>query len=217
MELGRKRLDPMVAQRDEDLRTRLANQGIKAGSAAYSQEQDTFNQGTNDAYNQLLLTGRQQAVQEALTERNQPINEITALMGGSQVGTPQFAAGTNQPSLPTVDYAGMVDQNYQNQLGAYNTQMQQRQGILGGLFGLGGKLIGLSDKRAKKDIQPVGKLKGHKLYEYRYKNEAGDAPKHTGVMAQEAEKKRPDAVMEINGLKHVNYGKLFGIGERLVA
>jgi len=203
----------MVAQRDEDLRTRLANQGIKAGSAAYSQEQDTFNQGTNDAYNQLLLNGRQQAVQEALTERNQPINEITALMGGSQVGTPQFGAATNQPSLPTVDYAGMVDQNYQNQLGAYNTQMQQRNGILGGLFGLGGKLIGLSDKRSKKNIEKVGKVDGIDLYSFKYRKGMGDGKAHVGVMAQEVEKTHPEAVSRrSDGMRQVNYGKLFHIG-----
>lgn len=218
MELGRTRLDPVIAQRDEDLRTRLANQGIKAGSDAYAREMGTANQANNDAYTSLLLNGRSQAVQEALMQRNQPLNEIGALLSGSQVSTPQFAAGTNQPSLPTVDYAGLVNQNYQNQLGAYNSQMQQRQGILGGLFGLGGKLIGLSDKRAKEDVKPVGKLMGHKLYEYRYKGKFDDGQKHIGVMAQEAEKKRPDAVStRPDGLKQVHYGKLFEMGERMAA
>jgi hypothetical protein len=213
MELGRKRLDPMVAQRDEDLRTRLANQGIKAGSQAYAQEENTFNQGTNDAYNQLLLNGRQQAVQEALTERNQPINEITALLGGSQVGTPQFGGQPNQPQLPTVDYSGLVNQNYQNQLGAYNTQMQQRQGILGGLFGLGAAGIMASDKNVKKNIKPVGKLMGHRLYEYEYTGKFADGNKHIGVLAQEAEKTRPDAVITgSDNVKRVHYGRLFDIG-----
>lgn len=213
MELGRKRLDPMVAQRDEDLRTRLANQGIKAGSQAYDQEQKTFNQGTNDAYNQLLLTGRQQAVQEALTERNQPINEITALMGGSQVGTPQFGASTNQPSLPNVDYAGLVNENYNQQMNAYNQQQQQRQGILGGLFGLGGKLIGLSDKRSKKNIEKVGKVNGIDLYSFKYRKGMGDGKAHVGVMAQSVEKTHPAAVSRrADGMRQVDYGKLFQIG-----
>lgn len=229
IDLGRRRLDPVIAQRDEDLRTRLSNQGIKAGSDAYARELNTFNQGTNDAYTSLLLNGRQQAsneiltqrqqqVQEALTQRNQPLNEISALLSGTQVGTPQFGAGTNQPSLPTTDYAGIVENNYQNQLGAYNTKMNQYNGVVGGLFGLGGKLIGLSDRRAKKDIKPVGKLMGHKLYEYSYKGKHDDGRKHIGVMAQEAEKTRPDAVsMRSDGLRQVNYGKLFGLGERIAA
>ncbi len=217
MELGRKRLDPLIAQRDEDLRTRLANQGIKAGSDAYKRELDTFNQGSNDAYTQLMLQGRNQANQELLTEDNQRINQISALMNGGQVSQPQFGQ-TNQPQLPTVDYAGLVEQNYQNQLGAYNSKMQQTNGIVGGLFGLGGKLIGLSDRRAKRDIKPVGKLMGHNLYEYSYKGKFDDGRKHVGVMAQEAEKKRPDSVeTRPDGLKQVNYGKLFQIGERMAA
>lgn len=211
MELANKRLAPVIAQRDEDLRTRLANQGIKAGSDAYGQELNTFNQGTNDAYNQLILNGHQQAVQDILTERNQPLNEIGALMSGSQVSMPQFGAGTNQPSLPTVDYAGLVNENYNQQLGAYNSKMQQSNGILGGLFGLGGKLIGLSDRRAKTDIDKIGKVDGHNIYSYRYK---GAPERHVGVMAQEVEKKRPDAVINghPDGYKRVDYGSLFGMG-----
>ncbi len=217
MELGRKRLDPIIAQRDEDLRTRLANQGFKAGSDGYSRELTTAAQANNDAYTSLLLNGRQQAVQEALTERNQPLNEIGALMSGSQVQMPQFAAGTNQPNLPTVDYAGLVNTNYQNQLGQYQAQMAQRQGILGGLFGLGAAGIMASDRRVKKDVKKVGRLMGHNLYEYRYKGERDDGQRHVGVMAQEVEKKRPDAVVDIGGTKHVRYGRLFEIGERMAA
>jgi len=221
MELGRKRLDPVIGQRDEDLRTRLANQGIKAGSEAYDREINNLNQGTNDAYTSLLLNGRQQAVQEALTQRNQPLNEITALLSGTQVGTPQFGAGTNQPSLPTVDYAGLVNQDYQNRLGAYNSQVAQRNNILGGLFGVGAAFAGnpaLSDKRAKTDVKKVGRLMGHNVYNYRYKGKFDDGKRHIGVMAQEAEKKRPDAVTtRPDGLKQVHYGKLLQMGERMAA
>lgn len=217
MELGRKRLDPIISQRDEDLRTRLANQGIKAGSDVYSRELNTANQANNDAYTSLLLNGRSQAVQEALTQRNQPLNEIAALMSGSQVQMPTFGAGTNQPTLPTVDYAGLVNQNYQNQLGQYQSQMAQRQGILGGLFGLGAAGIMASDRRVKKDVKKVGRLMGHNLYEYQYKGERDDGRRHVGVMAQEVEKKRPDAVVDIGGTKHVRYGRLFEMGERMAA
>jgi hypothetical protein len=218
MELGRARLDPLIAQKDEDLRTRLANQGIKAGSDAYGRELATATQGNNDAYTSLLLNGRQQAVQEALTERNQPLNEITALLSGTQVGTPQFGAATNQPSLPTVDYAGLVQSNYQNQVNATNAANAQRSNILGGLFGLGSAFLGnpaLSDERAKKNIKPAGRLMGHNVYTYEYKGT--DVPQ-VGVMAQEVERKRPDAVTTgADGLKRVNYGKLFQMGERMAA
>src|SRR5690606_1842886 len=84
-DLGRKRLDPMFAEQQDALAADLANRGIMIGSKQYDTALRQQYQRENDAYNQLLLQGRGQAVQERLTERNQPINEITALLSGSQV------------------------------------------------------------------------------------------------------------------------------------
>lgn len=208
-DLGSKRLDPRFERQREATETRLANQGIMRGTEAYDREMEAFEQSRNDAYNQLALGGRQQAVQEALTARNQPINEISALLSGSQVSQPNFV-NTNQPSIPTTNYAGIVNQAYEQQLG----QWQQRQAGMGGLFaGLGqglGTILALSDKRAKKDVKKVGKLDGHNLYRYRYKGEPAGSPKTTGVMAQEVEKTRPDAVVKApDGTRMVSYGTLF--------
>ena len=54
-ELGSKRLDPRFDRARTDMQTRLANQGITAGSEAWKREMDQFGQTENDAYNQLLL------------------------------------------------------------------------------------------------------------------------------------------------------------------
>jgi hypothetical protein len=60
-----------------------------------------------------------------------------------------------------------------------------------GAAGLGGLLGLLSDKRAKEDIEKVGKTEGgHNIYTYRYK---GDPVTHMGVLAQEVQKKTPEA------------------------
>jgi hypothetical protein len=134
MELGRSRLDPALDRRRESLRTTLSNQGIKEGSTAFDRAMSRATEGENDAYNQLLLTGRQQAVSEALAERNQPINEITALMSGSQVTQPQFG---NIPvsQMPTVNTAGLERQAYEDELAAYNSKPNPFD-IMGGLFGM---------------------------------------------------------------------------------
>lgn len=197
------------------LETQLANQGVKLGSAAYTNAMNDFSTARASAYDNLYGNQRQNAISTILAQRNQPLNEISALLGGSQVQTPTFGAGTNQGAIPTTDYAGLVQQNYQNQVAAYNSQQAQKQSLLGGLFGIGAAFAGnpaisFSDKRLKKDIKPVGMLMGHKLYEYNYKDEAKGTEKHIGVLAQEAEKKRPDAVIDTNtGYKAVHYGKLF--------
>jgi hypothetical protein len=140
MELGRARLDPLFQQRQGALESQLLNSGYSRGSEGWNRAMDKFSQSQNDAYNQLLLTGRGQAVNELLQQRNQPMSEFatltgTAPFGGNQVPTPQSAA---QPT----NVAGIINDNYANQMAAYNAQNSQNNAMMGGLFGLGGTVLG---------------------------------------------------------------------------
>lgn len=210
MELGRKRLDPLLAQQQDQLTTRLANQGIMPGSAAYDRAMAQQGQSANDAYNQLLLSGRGQAFAEAQAVRNQPINEITALLSGSQVSAPK-AQGYTGSTIPTTDNAGLINENFNQKMNIYNQQMAQSQGLLGGLFGLGTNLIKASDRRLKTDVERVGKTHdGQPIYAYRYR--AG-GPMQLGLMAQDVEKKHPGAVIDTpSGFKAVDYRKALSLG-----
>ena len=80
-------------------------------------------------------------------------------------------------------------------------------GIGTAIGAIGGGIIGaLSDKRAKTDIKRVGKTDdGLPVYTYRYK--AG-GPVQMGVMAQDVQKKTPDAVFDAGGLLAVDYTKV---------
>lgn len=205
-ELAMKRLNPQLQQQEEALRTRLANQGLQPGSAAWNAEMNRFGQTSNDAINQLLLQGRGQSVQEILAQRNQPINEISALLTGSQVSQPNFV-GTPQASVGAPDYTGLVAQNYNAQLNAWNAQNQQSNAMMGGLFGLGGTLGAalISDRRLKTDIERIGTLaNGLPVYSFRY---IWGGPVHIGLMAQDVENVHPDAVVDIGGVKAVDYAK----------
>ena len=83
---------------------------------------------------------RAQALDEAYAARANPINEISALLSGGQVSTPNFAIA--QPAqMPTTDVAGITQQNYQNQMAAYQQQQASRNAMMGGLFGLGGAAL----------------------------------------------------------------------------
>jgi hypothetical protein len=63
-----------------------------------------------------------------------------------------------------------------------------------------------SDERLKEDIVKVGKLdSGLNVYRFRYK---GHPAVQIGVLAQEAEKTHPHAVIEVGGFKYVKYGEL---------
>lgn len=196
-ELGSARLDPRFAREQDALKTELINSGIRPGTAAYTAAMSDFGQNKNDAYNQLALTGRQQAFQEASYERNQPLNEIGALLSGSQVQGPQFV-NTPQTSVGGVDYTGLVNNKYQSELASSQAKM-------GGLFGLASAGIGLlSDRRAKTNIRRVGKLdNGLPVYSYRYN---GQEQTHIGLMADEVQQIHPEAVnVGADGYSRVRY------------
>jgi len=212
MELGRKRLDPELAQRRTSTEQDLFNRGVRPGTEAYDRAMLGVSQGENDAYNQLLLTGRQQAVNELLTQhnvRNQdymtqreaPIQEILQLAGlSSGPQNPQFI-NTPGTQLPNVDYTGLVNQQYQ-------AKLANAQAGMSGMFGLGSALIGAipwSDRRLKTDIRRVGTtFNGLSVYTFRYK---GDPMIHMGLMADEVLDTVPEAVCTdpLSGFYKVDY------------
>jgi hypothetical protein len=139
-ELGKEQLDPVFARNQQNLEQSLANRGVKMGSGAYQQQMEDFGKTRGSAYNDLLLRGHATAAQDLLTERNQPINEISALLSGSQVSQPNFV-NPPQSQVANTDYAGLVQNNYAQQMAGYNQRQQMTGQILGGLFGLGAGFI----------------------------------------------------------------------------
>lgn len=223
--LQTKRLDDRLGREQSALETRLANQGIQQGSEAYTNAMKDFNYGKNDAYDQAMATAlaqgtstaqaenamnlgnRQQGFQEQSYQRSLPLNELSALLGFSGgVSNPQFNP-VPQTGVANTDVAGIIGNNYANQMNAYNAAQARSQGFTNSLMGLGGSLgsaaIIASDIRVKEDIVNVGFLNnGLPVYLFRYK---GEDKFQMGLMAQDVEKVHPHAVVEIGGIKHVNY------------
>jgi hypothetical protein len=74
---------------------------------------------------------------------------------------------------------------------------------MSGLLGAGVSAYKASDRRLKTDIKRVGTLdNGLPVYSYRY---TGSPQFELGLMAQDVEKVKPEAVREIAGYKAVNY------------
>ncbi len=198
-------LDPQWEQQRSALENRLLNQGVRPGSEQYENQMRQFGQQKDDAYNKMFLDAFNTANSAALTQRNLPISDYTALNGL----TPAQPAPVNTPApgvSPTPVGQYMMD-NYKNQMDQYNNQQS-------GLFGLAGTALGgwaksgfamPSDRRLKTDIRRVGKLdNGLPVYMYRYKT--GMTPQ-IGVMADEVEELHPEAVVTIRGFKHVKYAE----------
>lgn len=202
-DLGSQRILPQQAKNADALRSQLIASGIRPGTAAWNSEQERLSQANTDQLNQLALTGRSQAYQEALTEYNNPVNTISALMSGSQVQNPNFVS-TPTSNVAGADYIGASNNNYQQQVSSNNA-------MLGGLFGLGAAGLKLfSDIRLKKDISPTGYAKANlPIYSFRYIWEDDESPLHTGFLAQEVIREYPEAVsVDETGFYRVDYGML---------
>ena len=118
---------------------RLTNMERDQAAFANSNAAQTFSQNMQRAGMDDQRRG--QTLQETFAMRNQPINEITALLSGSQVSSPNFQM--NIPSqMATTDNAGLINQNYGQQQQNYQQQLANWNGLTGGLFGLGSAFIG---------------------------------------------------------------------------
>jgi len=123
-------------------------------------------------------------------------------------------AGTGQ----TESNLGTLGQNYANQagnwatqganaqaagtIGAANAQAQGTQNAIGTGLGI---WAAMSDPRLKRNIKRVGKVKEYATYLYQY---LWSPQWYIGVMADEVQKIKPEAVTEVGGYLAVNYGAL---------
>ena len=113
---GAQYLDPQYKQTENDMRVRLANQGIVPGTEAYNTELENFRLGKQKAYGDLtqssIMSG-QQAMQNlynmAMSGRQQGVNEATTQGQFAQTGLGQQAQiASNQAGLANAGRA----QNY---------------------------------------------------------------------------------------------------------
>jgi hypothetical protein len=208
------RLDPAFQQREQDLQTRLLNQGLQPGSEAYNREMSRLGNERTDAYNQALssaigqgtaagnalfqqgMQSRQQAMEEMLRQRGQAFGEMGAMSG--LLGQSGFnAAGLGQaPNL--LGAAGM-------QNAADNAAWQQNQQFWGDIIGNGlqlGGMVGslfMSDERAKTDVQRLDMevVPGVPAAVFRYRPEHNmGTGRYVGVVAQDLARALPHAVHE---------------------
>jgi hypothetical protein len=163
---------------------------------------------------------RNQYMQEQYQQRNQPLNEISALMSGSQVQNPNWL-NSPQSQIATTDIGGLINQNFAQQSQNYQSANQNWQSTMGGLLGLGGKIAGaavMSDERVK-DVgpkmatvfaaDPDGERKELPIYQYAYKDDPA-ATQHVGPMAQDVERIDKSAVTTRKGVKHIYPAKVMG-------
>ena len=217
------RLAPQLEQNREAMQARLANQGIAPGTQAYDnamrqqavKENDLLLGATTQGFG-VGSQANQQAFNQEMTKYNMPLNTLSALRSGSQVQNPSFVNSAQQATTGGADILGAAQMGYNAEMGDFNAKQAAQQSFNQGLMGLGGAgIMKYSDIRMKENIKQINWLpNGLPVYEYEYKPQFKDIAghgKHIGVMAQEVELVRPEAVItNPDGYKMVNYGVLNG-------
>jgi hypothetical protein len=145
-----------TGQRDQR-NSELIAAGIRPGTKAYDDAQNLIGRQYNDARQQAILASgqegqrdfnmdtqrRKDAVAELLLGRQTPLNEINALMSGSQVSNPFAVPGAAQNSnvAPAPLFGGAQAQGTAD-MNQYNAEAARSNAMMSGLFSLGGAAIG---------------------------------------------------------------------------
>lgn len=153
----------------------------------YGENQGVFNA---QAQNRQQLFGENQAVADFLLRKQMSL-------AGLSNQNAAMAQGLLQPQQFGVEGV--------NAAGIINDVNASKNAMLSGLTQSGASLAAAaiaSDSRLKDNILRVGEYNGFPLYEFNYK---GEKERFRGVMAQDVEMIRPEAVVEMDGYKAVRY------------
>lgn len=198
-----------------------ARRGVNPASGAFGAAMNANALGLAAMQTGAANTARQQAEQMGWA-RKMDVTGLGRGLAGASTAAYQGATGAgtaagNTMMAPGAQYqqglsgaAGTYGTMTGQQASMYNAAMQQADPfaqIVG--MGLGGYMSKVSDRRLKQNIEEVGRDErtGLPLYEFEYKN--GSGRRYVGVMADDVEKKYPQAIFTMpDGYKAVNYHML---------
>lgn len=161
-------------------------------------------------------TGQQGVIASDLARRMQAGQQIAGLGTGAQAAAlqgaqAQIGAGTLEQQTKQADLTAqyqqyLQQQGYPFQVAQFLANIAMGTGALSGSTTTTQQPSGFfSDRRLKHDVHEIGKTNdGLPIYSFKYN---GDDKTQIGLMAQDVEKKHPDAVGVMGGYKTVDYGK----------
>ena len=112
----------------------------------------------------------------------------------------KYQYDTTAPYSALNQYMNTIAGNYGGT--TVQTAPKGNSGFMNLIGSLGSAAIMASDVRVKENLVEDGTINGHTAYKFNY---IGDTTPRRGVIAQEVEKTKPEAVAEFGGIKHVNY------------
>jgi len=208
-----------AAQQMQGLGQGLYGQALGVGQAVQGLGQQQYAQGAQTAQ-QLGALGQQGYTMGAGTAQQLAGLGTGAQAAALQGAQAQLAAGQvgqqTQQAQDTAQYQQFLqERGYPFQVAQFLANIAMGTGALSGSTTSGTQTSPggfFSDKRLKNDVKEIGKTHdGQPIYSYKYN---GDDRTQIGLMAQDVEKKHPDAVGLMGGYKTVDYKKATEDAER---
>ena len=181
------------AQFSEAVRAHLKQEGFTQQQIDNLEAQHRFDNS---------MTMRNQDINELLLQQQNPLQMYQALTGGGSVTPPQF---TNTPgaNVGATDILQAIQQAYGGQLNSYNAATGNANSSNAAMASIIAALI--CDRRLKTNVRMIGMhVVGVPLYEFDYLW----GEKGVGVMADELEAVKPEAIIHVAGYKAVDYARL---------
>jgi Chaperone of endosialidase len=197
------------AQADAPVVASQYNSNVQNLENANAGQSSAVNSGASGISSEQLATLAQQL--QGLTG-GASLPGILTQPGQTELTTANTAYGTPWTNLsPSLAAAGQIGGmgGTSSGTGTSTTTSPAITNILGLLTGAAGiaGAVAKSDARLKENIKHVGDLHdGQRVHQFNWKDDPKKTP-HIGLLAQEVERVRPDAVHELRGVKHVDYAK----------
>lgn len=192
-----------AAQAQAQNNRQMAAMGVNPASGRFAQSARSTALATGLAAAGAENNARSKARNEATAMQANAINMGSGLavnpLSSMQVSNSAVASGTAAAQQGYATQGSLLNQQYQNQLAAYNADQQATGSLFSGLGSVAGLALGsyiISDKEAKTDKEPakgksLGAVKSLPAFEsWRYKPGAvpGDTELHIGPYAQDFQK-----------------------------
>lgn len=111
------------------------NNAVVGSKFGQAQAQQQVNNASQDQQFNQSMGARNQGLNELMTQQQNPLNVLNSLRTGAQVTSPTFG-NTPQVNMPGVDMAGIMNNQFQAQMGAYNGQVSQSNSATQGVVGI---------------------------------------------------------------------------------
>lgn len=192
------------AQGAQGLDTAREQANLALATGAQNLETGRLNQATS--YTDAMNRQRQQGLAEEAYRRGLPLNELNALLTGTQVTSPNMPNFSNAGVAAATPYMDAATQQGNYGLKSSEIAGNADAALMGTIGKIGGAAIGamafMSDRRLKKNVVPLGR--GWYAFSYLW-----DEGLHFGVMAQEVLTHTPEAVItHPSGYLMVDYSRL---------